>query len=332
MPDSDHRRTRTFRTVAPETSAGERLDRFIGHCEAIPVSRSRAQRLIDDGLVLVDGAAVAAKYSLAGGERIEVTVPPAPAPSVSGEAIPLDVVYEDDYLAVINKPPGMVTHPAAGNHSGTLVNALVHRFGRLAGSAGADRPGIVHRLDKDTSGLLVAARRDEAFAALQKMIADRRLTRIYLAVVCGHMPDDAGEIDAPIGRSTRDRKRMAVTGVASRPARTYWRRLERYRSYDFLEVTLQTGRTHQIRVHFSHLGHPVFGDPKYGGREKWLRGMFGPERPLGRRLLGMIKRQCLHAARLEFEHPMTGERLALQAVLPTDFAEVLAVLRAPGRV
>ncbi|MBU0985212.1 MAG: RNA pseudouridine synthase, partial [candidate division Zixibacteria bacterium] len=195
----------------------------------------------------------------------------------------------------------------------------------------SDRPGIVHRLDKNTSGLLIIARTEETHGLLQQAIQERRVKRQYLALICGHLAEESGRIDLPIGRSLRHRTRMAVTNQNSRESVTDYTLKDRYRSYDLVEIVLQTGRTHQIRVHFSHLGHPVFGDPEYGGREKWHRGIFGPERPLAQKLLGVLQRQALHAGRLVFVHPITGEALDFAAEPPADFQELLVVLDAEGR-
>jgi len=331
MTAEDRDAGRSVRLTVPADAAGTRIDKFLGGQSEADISRTRAQKLIDQGLVLVDGQPVAVKHRLNGGELIVITVPPGPPSVVVGEDLPLDIVFEDDYLAVVNKPAGMVTHPAPGNRTGTLVNAIVHYFHTLSGAPGVNRPGIVHRLDKDTSGLLVVARDDSTYAGLQKAIQSRQLKRIYLALVWGHLKDDRGEIDMPVGRSPRDRKKMAVTGAAPREAITRYRVVERFRSYDLLEVSLQTGRTHQIRVHFSHLGHPVFGDPQYGGRLKAIRGLFGPERPLANRLLTLIDRQALHAFRLEFLHPITGLSLEFESPPPPDMSLVLATLRQEGR-
>ena len=331
MATHDQERGKTVEIRVPGHIASERLDKYLGNTPELKISRSRVQKLIGEGLVLVDGQSVAGKHLLKGGELIAVSVPPPPKTDLVGEALDLKIVYEDDHLAVVDKPAGMVTHPAVGNYSGTLVNALIFHFDRLAQRGGSDRPGIVHRLDKGTSGLLVVAKNDQAHAALQKAIQGRQLKRTYIALICGHMPQDEGTIDLPIGRSGRDRTRMVVTDRGSRPAVTQYRSTDRFRSYDLLEISLLTGRTHQIRVHFSHLGHPVFGDPEYGGREKWHRGVFGPDRPLARRLLGLIDRQALHSVRLEFAHPVSGELLGLDSKLPDDFGAVLDALERDGR-
>ncbi|MEW5995125.1 MAG: RluA family pseudouridine synthase, partial [Candidatus Zixiibacteriota bacterium] len=249
---------------------------------------------------------------------------------LTGEDIPLKIVYEDDQVVVVDKPAGLVVHPAPGHYSGTLVNALIHHFESLAGGSAIERPGIVHRLDKDTAGLILVARTDSAYQKLQQQMQRREIKRTYLALICGHVKEKEGVIELPIGRSHRDRKKMAVTQVSGREAVTRYRLRERFRTYDLLEVDLLTGRTHQIRVHFSHLGHPIFGDPEYGGREKWHRGAFGPERQFASRLLQLIDRQALHAAKLTFTHPATGRKITLESELPDDFAKVLEQLRQEG--
>ncbi len=315
----------------PTDISPQRVDRYLASCQYLDLSRSRIQRLFDDGLVTIDGRTAIKKQRIKGGETIVLTIPPAPQMHLEGEDIPIDIVYEDEHLAVVNKPPGMVTHPAAGNYGGTLVNAMIHHFGKLSELGGSDRPGIVHRLDKNTSGLLIVARNDNAFLALQKAVQGREVARSYLTLVCGHMKEDAGTIDLPIGRSLKDRKKMIVTHHRSREAVTNYKLLDRYRSYDLLEVNLHTGRTHQIRVHLSHLGHPVFGDPDYGGREAWHRGIFAPERLLAKRLLELMPRQALHAARLEFTHPVTREKLSLHRDPPADFQALVEVLDKEGR-
>ncbi|HUV31813.1 MAG TPA: RluA family pseudouridine synthase [Acidobacteriota bacterium] len=320
-----------LRIVVPGELGPQRLDRYLAEHPDLALSRTRIQKLIVDGGVSVNGQAVDKKHKLTGGEVVELTVPPPEPTTLVPENIPLDIVFEDEHLLVVNKPPGLVTHPAAGNYTGTLANALAYHFGRLAGAPGADRPGIVHRLDKNTSGLLVVARNDHAYASLQQAIQSRELRRTYLAVVCGHMRKDSGTIDLPVGRSVRDRRKMSVTDRHSRPAVTGYTVTERFRSYDLLDVLLQTGRTHQIRVHFSHLGHPVLGDPDYGGRQKWHRGIFGPERPLAREILSLLGRQALHARRLEFVHPSTGEALQFDSEPPEDIQVVLRLLDERGR-
>lgn len=319
------------RLSVPKLSVRARLDKWLADNPSVSLSRTRIKKLIDDGLVLVDGRSQAAKHLLVGGESIDLVVAAEPSRTLTGEDILLNVVFEDEYLLIVNKPAGMVTHPAPGNYSGTLVNALVYRFDSLAGSSESDRPGIVHRLDKNTSGLLVVAKTDSVYASLQQKIQERSLKRQYLGLIWGHMSPGNGTIDLPIGRSPRDRKKMAVAGAASREAQTRYRQLERYRTFQLLELSLMTGRTHQIRVHLSHLGHPVFGDPQYGGRDKRLRGIFAPERPLAKRLLNLISRQALHAIRLTFEHPVTGDNVSCEAPVPDDMQDVLDLLDREGK-
>ncbi|MBK7143115.1 MAG: RluA family pseudouridine synthase [bacterium] len=312
--------------TVPADAVSQRLDSWIAAQPELALSRTKVQRLIEDGEILVNGQREQTKYLIQGGESIAVLIPLPPSTDVVGEKIALDIVYEDEYLAVINKPVGMITHPAAGVYSGTLVNALVHHFKSLPKIQGAERPGIVHRLDKNTSGLLLVAKQEETLLNLQRMLEAREIKRTYLALVCGHMPNPAGKIDLKVGRSQRDRTRMAVTETG-REAVTEYQLKERFRSVELHEVRLQTGRTHQIRVHFSHLGHPVMGDPEYGGREKWVRGIFAPERLLARKLLSILDHQALHACQLALKHPQTGEQLLFQAEVPGDYQTVLALLR-----
>lgn len=320
---------RNLEIEVPEGISSERIDRYLALHPEVNLSRTRVQKLIYDGLVLVNDETVSKKHLLRVGDTISITIPPPAKSDIKAEDIPINIVFEDEFLAVVDKPAGMVTHPGAGNYSGTLVNAMMYHFERLANSSSPDRPGIVHRLDKETSGLLIIAKKDDVYQRLQEAIQKREVKRTYLALVCGHLPDEIGEIDLPVGRSKKDRKKMGVTGEG-RQAVTLYRRKERYRSYDLLEVNLETGRTHQIRVHFSHLGHPVFGDPEYGGREKQLKGLFAPERKLAKQMLDVIERQALHARQLEFIHPVTSKRISLTSDLPGDFKELLALLNREG--
>jgi 23S rRNA pseudouridine1911/1915/1917 synthase len=319
---------KTKSITVKSADAGVRIDKYLASLPKLGLSRSKIEKLIDDGLVLVDGSPIVSRHLVRAGEKIAVTIPLPPPSNLVGENLAIEIVYEDEHLAVVNKPAGMVTHPAAGNQTGTLVNALLHRFGALAESGGMNRPGIVHRLDKNTSGLLVVAKTETAFAGLQKAIQARRVVRTYWAIICGHMKEMEGTIDLPIGRSRRDRKKMIVTDSNSREAQTHYRVVERYRSYDRLEITLGSGRTHQIRVHFSHLGHPVLGDPEYGGRDSWHRGLSTPDRLLAKKLLGALPRQALHAVRLEFEHPVTGKKMKFEGALPEELVETVGAVRA----
>jgi len=291
--------------------SGERIDALLARI--LPdLSRSAAQRLLEEGRVLLQDAPVKKNYKCAVGDRFLVSLPEmAEDVPLIAQDIPLDVVYEDGDVIVVNKPRGMVVHPAPGHPDGTLVNALLYHCGdSLSGIGGEKRPGIVHRIDKDTSGLLIVAKNDFAHQALSAQLADRSLSRVYEAVVRGSLREDAGTVDRPIGRHPTDRKRMAVTDKNSRPAVTHWEVLARYRGYTLVRCRLETGRTHQIRVHMASLGHPLLGDFTYGAPspEKGLEG------------------QCLHARELKFIHPRTGEPVHLETPLPAYFQEVLSKL------
>lgn len=331
MPKQSDQNDATVVITVPPGVSPQRLDSYLAAHDDLNLTRSRIQKLFESGHITLNGQPAIKKHRIKGGETVTLVIPPAEKMHLESEPIPLDIVHEDEHLVVVNKPAGMVTHPGIGNYTGTMVNALLHHFGNLPLAGGADRPGIVHRLDKDTSGLLVVARTDAVLTALQEAVQERRVTRSYLALVCGHMKEEEGTIDLPVGRSMKNRKKMTVTHVNSREAVTNYKFLDRFRSYDLLEVNLHTGRTHQIRVHFSHVGHPVFGDPDYGGRQKWHKGIFAPERLLARKLLDMLPRQALHAARLEFTHPMTGELLDLHRDPPDDFQNLLDTLDKEGR-
>jgi len=296
---------------------GGRLDRFIA--ERLDLSRTRVQALVAEGRVTVDGRPPKKSEAAVIGSQIEVIVPPAEAVGIAAEDIPLDIVYEDDDLAVVNKPAGMVVHPAPGHRSGTLVNALLHRMPDIEGVGGRLRPGIVHRLDRDTSGLLVVAKTDRAHRGLAEALRRRHVKRLYVAAVWGHLDESPLTIDAPIGRDRKDRKRMAVV-EGGRHAHTRVRVRERWPRADLLDVALKTGRTHQIRVHLAWVGHPVVGDLVYG--EGWERGMGGPERQWALELARRTPRQFLHAAQLVFDHPVSGERLRFEAPLPADLSAV----------
>lgn len=272
------------------------------------LSRSSSQQLIEDGLVLVNGNPCNKKTVVKSGDEIAITLPEPTVLSVDAEDIPLDIVYEDEHLLVVNKPKGMVVHPAAGNYNGTLVNALMHHCGdSLSGINGVIRPGIVHRIDKDTSGLLVVAKTDIAHRGLAEQIKEHSFTRIYNTVVVGNIKDDTGTIDAPIGRHPKDRKKQAVTDKNSKNAVTHFEVLERYNGFTFLKVTLETGRTHQIRVHMAYRGNPVAGDVVYGN----------PKKTYG------LEGQCLNASTIGFIHPITGEYLEFTTELPEYFKDFL---------
>ena len=290
---------------------GKRLDAFLA--EQLPeVTRSAAQRLIAQGMVLVEGRTAAKSCKLTGEETVEVTLPePEPTEAVAQD-IPMDVVYEDQDVVVVNKPVGMVVHPAPGHPDGTLVNALLHHCGgSLSGIGGQLRPGIVHRIDRDTSGLIIAAKNDADHQALAAQLQDHTLARTYEAVVVGNLREDRGTVSAPIGRHHTDRKKMAVTERGGKEAVTHWEVLERFPGYTYVRCRLETGRTHQIRVHMAYLGHPLYGDTVYGAK-KPAPGMTG---------------QCLHATGLRFVHPRTGEVVELSCPLNGEFAALLRKLR-----
>jgi 23S rRNA pseudouridine1911/1915/1917 synthase len=294
-------------------------------------SRSALGRLIRDGAATVDGRQGRPGQALKAGQRVELVLP-APAPvELVPEDIPFGLPYEDEHVAVVDKPAGLVVHPAAGHATGTLVHALLHRLEGLAGVGDRLRPGIVHRLDKDTSGLMVVAKTDAAHARLAADLAARRVRREYRAIVWGRLDAPEGEVDAPIGRDPRHRKRMAVLEAGGRPAVTRYSRMDTLPGFDYIRLDLQTGRTHQIRVHLAHLGHPLLGDPLYGGRRGRLRGGSRPEIERCRELLALIDRQALHAFRLGFAHPATGEEMQFESPLPPDMTAVLDRLRSEAR-
>jgi 23S rRNA pseudouridine1911/1915/1917 synthase len=300
-----------------ETADNARLDAWLGNHHP-DLSRSRAAQLLAEGRVLVNGVAARKSLRLADGDVIEVDLPSAAASGIEPESIPLTIVFEDEDLLVIDKPAGLVVHPAPGHRSGTLVNALLHHVKDLSGIGGVLRPGIVHRLDRDTSGLIIVAKNDAAHRTLSAALKRREVSRIYVAAAWGHLPQDTMQIDAPIARSRNDRKRMAVL-PDGRNALTRVRRIARWRAADLVQAELETGRTHQIRVHLAHIGHPVVGDATYGqGAE---RGMSGPDRRWAGELARRVPRQFLHAARLRFLHPGTGEELRFDSRLPPDLAE-----------
>ena len=302
----------TYRLRAEDPAAG-RLDRYLAH--NLPLSRSQIAALIDEGRVLIGGEIPKKSQTPETGDEIIVVVP-APEPTTAeAQDIPIEVLHEDDWLAVVNKPAGLVVHPAPGHATGTLVNALLHRLGRLSSLGGERRPGIVHRLDKDTSGLMIVAKEERTHRRLSEALARREITRRYLAASWGHLGEDRLSIEADLGRHRRDRKRMAVV-PGTRPAVTEIERLERWRAADYLRVRLHTGRTHQIRVHLHHIGHPVVGDRQYGAG--WERGLEGGwPKELARR----VHRQFLHAAELTFRHPVTDRVHHHETPLPEDLAE-----------
>jgi 23S rRNA pseudouridine1911/1915/1917 synthase len=309
--------------VAGPEDEGARLDAFLSR--STQLSRTQVQRLIESGRVRVVGASAPRKSEpVVSGQRFEVEVPPAEPVEMEAEDLPLSVVYEDDALLVVDKAAGMVVHPAPGHRRGTLVNALLHHVKDLAGVGGRLRPGIVHRLDRDTSGLLVVAKRDDAHQGLVRALKARQVRRLYRAASWGHLSASPLTLEAPLGRDPRNRKRMAVV-EGGRPALTRVRVRERWLAAELLDVALHTGRTHQIRVHLSHAGHPLLGDPVYG--VGWGRGMSGPASTWARTLAARVPRLFLHAAELAFEHPVSGEKMRFRSPLPEDLAAVAAWAR-----
>lgn len=291
--------------------SGERLDKYLSD-QVENLSRSAASRLIEDGKVTVGEKTVKKNYKLADGDRITVLIDDPKPVDITPEDIPLDIVYEDEHLLVVNKPKGMVVHPAPGNYSGTLVNALMYHCGdHLSGINGELRPGIVHRIDKNTSGLLAVAKSDIAHAGLSEQIKEHSFTRKYLAICYGNIREDERTVDAPIGRHKTDRKKMCVTQLNSKPAVTHIRVLERYNGFTYIECRLETGRTHQIRVHLSSIGHPIAGDDVYGPSK----------------VITSLKGQCLHAYQFGFIHPVTGEYMEFTADPPESFLRFREKLR-----
>ena len=311
----------THKLTVPEGEGG-RLDSFIA--EQLALSRTRAQKLVASGMVLLNGRAAKKSEPVSAGAVVEVHVPQPESVEIEAEDLPLDIVYEDSALLVVNKAAGMVVHPAPGHRSGTLVNALMHHIRDLSGVGGRLRPGIVHRLDRHTSGLLVVAKNDKAHHSLSDALRTHDVKRLYQAAVWGHLREDEVTIDAPIGRDRKDRKRMAVM-EDGRAALSRAVVKERWTRADLLQVALKTGRTHQIRVHLKHIGHPVVGDPVYG--VGWERGMGGPRQAWAQELARRVPRQFLHAAELAFVHPISGERMHFEAPLPEDLERVAAWAR-----
>lgn len=299
--------------VIPIENKGERLDKFISSNEEFDLTRTAVQSLITEGMITVNGKKIAKNYVISGGETVSVKIPEPVVLDILPENIPIDIVFEDDYLLVVNKPKGMVVHPATGNYTGTLVNALMyHCKDRLSSINGVIRPGIVHRIDKNTSGLLIVAKTDTAHTGLAGQIKEHSFTREYETIIVGRMKEYKGTIDAPIGRHHTDRKKMCVTDKNSKNAVTHYEVLEEFREYSYLKLRLETGRTHQIRVHLSYVGHAVLGDDVYGKPIKDFEG------------------QCLHARKIGFVHPITNEYLEFSSELPDYFKEQLRKLRMRG--
>lgn len=297
-------------TVSPE-EAGVRIDKYLA--EQLPdITRSYLQKLLKDGSVQMNGKPVKTSTKTAAGAIIELTIPEPEEPEILPEDIPLDILYEDSDVILINKPKDMVVHPAAGHYTGTLVNALMYQCkGDLSGINGVLRPGIVHRIDKDTTGVLIVCKNDKAHNALAEQLKEHSITRKYRAIVCGNLKEDEGTVDAPLGRHPQDRKKMAIVRTGGKRAVTHYRVLERFGNYTYIECQLETGRTHQIRVHMASLGHPLLGDEAYGRVKSPFK----------------LEGQTLHAMVLGFIHPTTGEYMEFEAPLPEYFEKLLEKLR-----
>jgi 23S rRNA pseudouridine1911/1915/1917 synthase len=311
-----HDSVRMIKLSVADEGSGERLDRFLA-ARLPELSRTRIQSLVDHGRVTVNGAAGKRSYRVESGDAVVVEIP-APSPAAAQpEAIPLEILYEDEDVAVINKPAGMIVHPGAGAKSGTMVNALLHEFGargELSSIGGELRPGIVHRLDRETSGALLIARNDAAHRALAEQFSGHEIEKTYAALLHGKLKEDSGRIELPVARDLHRRIRMTTRRREGRTARTDWRVRLRMPGYTFVEADLHTGRTHQIRVHFSALGHPVVGDTLYGA----------PREPkIGSATLTPLSRNFLHAARIKFAHPRTGEAIEVRAPLAAELADYL---------
>jgi len=302
-------------------SAGTRLDSFLAH-KLGEFSRTKLQRAIEDEDILVNESAAKPSYRLRVGDRIEIDLPEPPPSSLVPEPIPLNIVYEDDDLIVVDKPAGMIVHPGAGVESGTLANALAYHFAQLSSAPGVIRPGIVHRIDKETSGLLIVAKTDYAHERLSDQFQARTVFKLYIALVYGRLSQSSGEIEANIGRSSHNRTRMAVLrGGKGRHALTLFEVAESYPDFTLVKVQIKTGRTHQIRVHMTHIGHPVVGDSTYGGgRENTIRNA------ALRKLIQSLGRQFLHSAQIAFAHPRSGERMEFESSLPAELVSFLSKL------
>jgi 23S rRNA pseudouridine1911/1915/1917 synthase len=318
---------KSFEFLVDEDDLGERLDSFLS-AQIPELSRSRIQKALRAGDVLVDGeAAVKSARKVRQGERVVLSFSPPRPLEIVPEDIPLDIAYEDEHLLVVNKAPGMVVHPAPGHQTGTLVHALMAHCRNLSGIGGVLRPGIVHRLDAGTSGLLVVAKDDVTHIALSRALMARAVSRMYCAIVWGEMLEQTGVIDMPIGRSPIDRKKMAVVAEGGKEAHTTYYVIDTFGPFQYIRLKLGTGRTHQIRVHLSRVGHPVLGDPVYGGRRERRGGLTGKAAAMADKTLAMIDRQALHAEELSFVHPATGEPMTFKAAPPADFRAVLDFLK-----
>jgi 23S rRNA pseudouridine1911/1915/1917 synthase len=316
---------RHFEITVSERKSKERLDSFLAR-EIPRLSRNKIQQLIRAAGVTVNGGAVKVNTLIRPNDSIRVVIPKLPPPDVVPEDIPVEIVFEDDYLLVVNKPAGMVVHPACGHFTGTLVNALLGHTRALSREGGAVRPGIVHRLDKNTSGLLVVAKDDAVHESLSVQFSDKSAEREYRAVVWGRPTRNTATVETMLSRSVRDRRKIAVASTG-KSAVTHYRVIERFSFLSHLSVRLGTGRTHQIRVHMSHIGHPVFGDPEYGGRMRPMAGLTRDDRELAAGLLQSMPRQALHAKTLGFVHPVLKKKMLFDSELPEDILSLLERLR-----
>jgi len=328
QPENEEHPRKVLRKVeirVPDGKIPERLDVFLTR-QVSELTRAKAQEAINSGAVTIDGKAAKSSHKIRPGEVISLEFLARPPLELEPENIPLDIVWEDKWLVVINKPAGMVVHPAAGNREGTLVNALLGHYGDLAGSDDPDRPGVVHRLDKQTSGLIVVCKREPALSNLADQFRKRLIQREYHAIVWWNLPKRIGVIDQPIGRDPHDRKKYIVR-KDGKPARTHWDVKEKFEFLTYMSLHLETGRTHQIRIHMSHIGHPVFGDPEYAGRNRQLGKLTSSQRRQVAGYFEVISRQMLHARTLGFKHPVTRQDLLFEAELPGDFLWLLEELR-----
>lgn len=325
--NNDKNRKRISKEISVRQDREIRLDKYIMGL-GLGMSRSRIQKLISSGEVLIDGKSVKPHHIVHSGEKLTIEYKKRKPLTVESENIPIDIVYEDRYLIVVNKGAGMVVHPARGNLHGTLVNALFYHTSKgLSQVDDSRRPGVVHRLDKDTTGLLVFAKTDRTHSLLAKQIQERTMKRIYVLLVWGIIPNNEGIIETPIGRDTFNRKKMKVTPFASRKAVTHFRVIERFSIASYIRAQLETGRTHQIRVHFSHRGHPLVGDPDYGGRKESILTKIGKEhQEKFKTILKTLKRQALHATVLSLYHPVKKRRMTFYSPLPRDIRDIMNYL------
>jgi 23S rRNA pseudouridine1911/1915/1917 synthase len=327
IPDNDPAKGPRIKLSVPSDLDGVRLDIFCAR-KFEDRTRSYFTRLAASGHILADGKPAKPSLKVKPGMKIEIELVAPPPIEAIPENIPIDIIYEDDRILVVDKKPGMVVHPAAGNYEGTLVNAVLFHLGDDA-RAGLDpaRLGLVHRLDKDTSGLLVVAKDERALAFLQRHLKEREIGRRYMAIVWGNIQPPKGKIDLPIGRSEKDRKVMAISPRHGRPAITQYELVERFSIADLLQIKLETGRTHQIRVHLAHYGHPVMGDSTYGGRSKYLKRLGKKDISFASGLMSVLERQALHACKLELPHPDDGRVMTFESNLPADISAALEYLR-----